>query len=164
MSAIGSVGATMEPPDRVLVITRVFDAPRSLVYGAWTAPERLAQWWGPHGFTVLSCKADVRVGGGWCVRIRSPEGSEHASSGIYREIVPLERLVFTHAWEGTEDGEPGHETLVTINFAEQSGKTRMAFQQSVFTSVSARDAHEVGWSESFELLVGYLDSQQGRAR
>ena len=138
------------------------DAPRSLVYGAWTAPERLARWWGPHGYTVLSCKTNLRIGGGWSVRTRSPEGNEHAASGIYRQIVPLERLMFTHAWEGIEDGLPGHETLVTIDFAEQSGKTRMTFQQSVFSSVSARDAHEGGWSKSFELLVGYLAQELGR--
>jgi uncharacterized protein YndB with AHSA1/START domain len=70
--------------------------------------------------------------------------------------VPPERLVFTFAWEGDEDGEPGHETLVTLSFAEEGGRTRMTFRQAVFTSVESRDAHEGGWSEAFERLALHL--------
>jgi uncharacterized protein YndB with AHSA1/START domain len=145
--------------ERVLVITRVLDAPRALVYAAWTEPERLLRWWGPHGFTVDAAEVDVRVGGAWRVRMRSPEGEEHTSSGVYRELVPPERLVFTFAWEGCEDGEPGHETLVSLSFAEEGGRTRMTFRQEVFTSVPSRDAHEGGWSEAFERLAAHLGTR-----
>jgi uncharacterized protein YndB with AHSA1/START domain len=148
--------AGMAPTERVLVITRVLDAPQALVYAAWTEPEHLLRWWGPHGFTVDAAEVDRRVGGAWRVRMRSPEGRVHASSGVYRELVPPERLVFTFAWEGDEDGEPGHETLVTLSFAEEGGRTRMTFRQAVFTSVESRDAHEGGWSEAFERLALHL--------
>jgi len=114
---------------------------------------------GPHGFTVLSAEVDVRVGGGWRVTMRSPEGRQHTSKGIYRELVPPERLVFTFAWEGDEDGEPGHETLVTLSFTEEGGKTRMAFHQAVFASAESRDAHEEGWGEAFERLAEHLTRQ-----
>jgi uncharacterized protein YndB with AHSA1/START domain len=142
--------------ERVLVVTRVFDAPQALVYAAWTEPDHLTRWWGPRGFTVVFSDIDVRVGGAWRVRMRSPEGNEHTSGGVYREVAPPERLVFTHAWEGAEDGEPGHETLVTITFAEDAGKTRMTFRQAVFATPASRDAHEEGWSSAFEVLAEYL--------
>ena len=154
MAATNSPDA--DPVERVLVVTRVFDAPRPLVYAAWTEPDRLTRWWGPRGFTVVFSEVDARVGGAWRVRMRSPEGDEHTSGGVYREITPPERLVFTHAWEGCEDGEPGHETLVTITFAEDAGKTRMTFRQAVFATSSSRDSHEEGWSSAFEVLGEYL--------
>jgi uncharacterized protein YndB with AHSA1/START domain len=104
-----------EPAERVLVITRVFDAPRSLVFKVWTQPEHLVRWWGPRGFTTPSCKMDVRAGGAYRTCIRSPEGKDYWMRGVYREIVEPDRLVFTFAWE-VEEGQPGHETLVTVTF------------------------------------------------
>jgi uncharacterized protein YndB with AHSA1/START domain len=142
--------------ERVLELTRKFDAPRATVFAAWTDAEHLASWWGPRGYTALACQADVRVGGTWRVASRSPEGSEHTAGGVYREIVAPERLVFTMAWEGMEDGEPGRETLVTVSFAEEGAGTRMTFQQSVFSSREACDGHDEGWSSAFELLAEYL--------
>jgi uncharacterized protein YndB with AHSA1/START domain len=140
--------------ERELVITRVFDAPRRLVFKAWTEPERIKEWWGPRGFTTLSCEMDQRPGGAWRVRSRSLEGKDYVSQGIFRELVEPERLVFTYAWVDAE-GEPGHETLVTVTFAEQSGKTVLTFHQGVFESTTSRDAHEEGWSSAFELLAEY---------
>jgi uncharacterized protein YndB with AHSA1/START domain len=137
-----------------LVMTRVFDAPRNLVFKAWTEPDRIKQWWGPRGFTTLSCEMDQRPGGAWRVRSRSPEGKEYTSQGVFRELVEPERLVFTYAWVDAK-GKPGHETLVTVTFAEQSGKTVLTFHQGVFASITSRDAHEEGWSSAFELLTEY---------
>jgi uncharacterized protein YndB with AHSA1/START domain len=77
------------------------------------------------------------------------------AGGVYREIVEPERLVFTHAWED-EEGKPGHQTLVTVTFAEQDGKTRLAFHQAVFESVADRDSHREGWTECLDRLEGYL--------
>jgi len=159
MAVIASHETTTEPAARVLVVSRVLDAPRALVYAAWTEPDHLSRWWGPHGFSVLSAEVDRRVGGGWRVTMRSPEGRRHTSKGIYRELVPPERLVFTFAWEGDEDGEPGHETLVTLSFTEEGGKTRMTFRQAVFASAESRDAHEEGWGEAFERLAEHLTRQ-----
>ncbi len=141
--------------DRELVITRVFDAPRSLVFKAWTEPERIKQWWGPRGFTTLSCEIDRRPGGAWRVRSQSPEGREYVAQGVFREIVEPERIVFTYAWVEAE-GKPGHETLVKVTFVEQSGKTLLTFRQGVFESITSRDEHEEGWSSAFDLLVEYL--------
>lgn len=159
MSAI-NYHADLEPRDRELVITRVLDAPRPVVFASWTDARQLAQWWGPRGFEVVSCAADVRVGGGWRVETRSPEGDEHHAGGVYREVAAPERLVFTMAWDGVEDGEPGRETVVTVGLAEEGNRTRMTFRQAVLSSLAARDAHDEGWSSAFELLAEYLARMQ----
>lgn len=142
--------------ERELVLTRLFTAPRAEVFAAWTDAERLIRWWGPRGFVVRRCQADVRPGGTWRVESRSPEGSEHGCGGVYREVAPVERLVFTMAWDGTEDGAPGRETLVSLDFAEDGAGTRLTFRQATFSSREARDGHDEGWSSSFELLKEYL--------
>lgn len=153
--AAGKNSPPLEPADRVLVIERVFDAPSRLVFKAWTERERLMRWWGPRGFTTLSCEIDLRPGGAWRVRSRSPEGVEYAEQGVFREIVEPERLVFTHAWEDAQ-GKPGLETLVTVTFAEHDGKTELSFRQAIFDSVESRDGHAEGWSSAFDLLDEYL--------
>jgi uncharacterized protein YndB with AHSA1/START domain len=145
----------VQPAERVLLIERLFDAPPSLVFKVWTQAEHLARWWGPRGFTVLAYKAEVRPGGSFRFGIRSPEGSEQWAQGVYREVVPPERLVFTTAWED-EQGRPKHETLVTLTFAEQDGRTRLTLHQALFESTTARDLHEGGWSSTLELLGDYL--------
>jgi uncharacterized protein YndB with AHSA1/START domain len=144
--------ASLEPK---LMITRVFDAPPSLVFKAWTGPEHLARWWGPQGFTTVSCHMDVRPGGTWFRRMRAPDGTEDCRRGVYREIVEPERLVFTYVPEDAE-GNPGHETLVTVTFADLGGKTKLTLHQAVFDSVAARDAHEGGWTSCLERFADYL--------
>jgi uncharacterized protein YndB with AHSA1/START domain len=148
--------STVAPEERVLVLTRRFEAPRALVYAAWTDAARIARWWGPRGFAVQDCHADVRVGGAWGVATRSPEGEEHNASGVYREVAPPERLAFTMAWEGSEDSSPGRETLVTLDFVEEGICTRLTFRQATFSSREARDGHEHGWSSALEVLAEYL--------
>src|SRR5262245_30242427 len=105
----------VETEERVLILSRIFDAPRSLVFKVWTQPEHLARWWGPRGYTLISYEADVRPGGTFRFGIRSPEGDEHWAHGTYREVVAPERLVFTTAWE-QPDGKPKHETEVALTF------------------------------------------------
>ena len=87
------------PAERELTITRVLDAPRSLVFKVWTQPEHMVRWLGPKGFTAPSCKLEVRPGGAWRACIRSAEGVDHWMRGVYREVAPPERLVFTFAWK-----------------------------------------------------------------
>ncbi|MCA1993132.1 MAG: SRPBCC domain-containing protein [Coleofasciculus sp. S288] len=147
---------------RELTITRVFDAPRRLVFKVWTQPEHFARWLGPKDFTTTFCQMDVRVGGTYRACIRSPEGKNHWMQGVYRELVEPERLVFTFAWED-EEGKPKHETLVTVTFAEHDGKTKLTFHQAFFLSVEARDSHRSGWSECLDRLADYLveASKQG---
>lgn len=152
--AAGS-SATATPAERELVITRVFDAPRPLVFKAWTEPDRLVRWWGPQGFTTPSCTMDVRPGGAFRFCMRSPEGTDHWLRGVYREIVEPERLVLTWAWEDAER-KPGRETVLTVTFAEQGAKTKLTLRQAVFESVTARDAHQRGWTGSLDRLAEYL--------
>src|SRR5262245_57063230 len=114
------------PVQRELVIKRVFDAPRELVFKMWTDPRHTANWWGPRNYPSRHVQMDVRPGGKWRHRLESTEGDKDLwLGGVYREIVPPERLVFTFAWE--EEGERGMETVVTVTFDEQDGKTLMTF-------------------------------------
>lgn len=150
--------AATEPAGPELHMTRVFDAPRDLVYRAWAEPERMARWAGPEGFTATFCELDARPGGAWRLGMRSPEGEEHRQGGVVREVVPPERLVFTFAWEEA-NGTPGHETLITLTFAEHGAagaQTLFTFHQAPFESNASRDGHEGGWDSTFDELAAYL--------
>lgn len=135
-----------------LEIVRVFDAPPELVFKVWSSAEHVARWLGPKDFTCTSCEMDFRAGGAWRACIRSPEGAEYWFSVVYQQITPPGRIAFTFAWE-----EPDAlETLVTVIFAAEGGKTRMTFTQTPFRSVESRDSHQGGWSECFERLGAYI--------
>jgi uncharacterized protein YndB with AHSA1/START domain len=140
----------------VLKITRIFDAPRTRVFDAWTNLDSGAGWWGPKGFTRLFHEIDLRPGGRWRLGMRSPDGKDHVSAGIYREIVPPGRLVMTHGWEGA-DGHPGPETVVTITLTDRDGRTEMTFEQTGFDSLPSRDSHREGWTEAFDMLEAGLE-------
>ncbi len=142
--------------ERELVVTRILDAPRPLVFKAWTEPEQVARWWGPQGFVTTECEMDIRPGGAYRVGMRSPEGTHHVKRGIYREIVEPERIVFTYAWEDAE-GKPGHETLVTVTFSEHGAKTKLTLHQAIFETVTARDSHQAGWTSCLERFAEYLE-------
>ncbi|MGH7913603.1 MAG: SRPBCC domain-containing protein, partial [Candidatus Binataceae bacterium] len=113
------------------------------------------RWWGPRGFTMPSCKLDVRAGGVFCFCMRSPEGADHWLQGVYREVVEPERLACTWTWLDA-DGKPGHETILTVTFDEEGDKTKLTLHQDVFESVTARDAHQSGWTSGLECLAEYL--------
>ena len=152
----GNGGTANDIAQRDLTIERVFDAPRDIVFAAWTDAKQAAQWWGPQGFTTISCEMDVRIGGAYRACMRSPEGTRHCRRGVYREIAPPERLVFTYAWEDG-DANPGPETIVTVRFADiGGGKTRLTLHQALFETGSARDAHHAGWSSCMERFVAYV--------
>jgi len=138
-----------------LTITRVFDAPRELVFKAWTDSAHGSEWSAPRGFTVAVLEADLRPGGAWRLCMRTPEGQELWVGGVYREIVPPERIVSTHAWQNP-DGTSGHETLMTVTLAARGDRTEMTFRQTGFESVEDRDGHREGWSESFDRLEEHL--------
>jgi uncharacterized protein YndB with AHSA1/START domain len=137
------------------VVTRVFDAPRRLVFQAWTDPKEAAHWWRPKGFVSVSCEMEVRPGGTWRRAMRAPGGGLHIGRGVYREILAPERLVFTYAWEDSE-GRPGHETLVTVTFTDRGEKTELTLRQAVFETPATRDAHEGGWMSCLERFAEYL--------
>lgn len=138
-----------------LVVTRVFDAPRRLLFKLWTQPEHLVRWWGPQGFTTVASEMDVRPGGTWFRCMRSPEGALYTKRGVYREILEPERLVFTYVNEDA-DGTLGPETLVTVTFEEHGAKTKLTLHQTGFDSIGSRDAHEGGWTSCLERFAEYL--------
>jgi uncharacterized protein YndB with AHSA1/START domain len=138
-----------------LVVTRLIDAPRRLVFKAWTEAGHAANWWGPKGFTSLGFQMDVRVGGRFRCGMRSPQGTDHWKVGTYREIVEPERIVFSFAWEDAT-GKPGHELLTTVTFADAGTKTRLTLRQTQFTTAAWRDDHGRGWTSTLERLAEYL--------
>jgi uncharacterized protein YndB with AHSA1/START domain len=138
-----------------LTITRVFDAPRDLVFKAWTDTAHGNEWSAPRRFMVAAFEADVRPGGALRLRMRTPDGEELRVGGIYREIVPPERIVSTHAWQNP-DGTLGHETIMTVELAARGDQTEMTFRQTGFESVEERDGHRDGWSECFDRLAEHL--------
>lgn len=146
----------MSVADRDLVITRLFDAPCELMFKAWTDPAHVRHWMGPRGFTAHRIEYDFRPGGAWRLCLRPDDGGvELWQSGVYRKIVRPALLEFTFGWDG-KDGQPRQETLVTITFADEAGKTRMTFRQAVFESVKERDGHQVGWNSAFDRLEDYV--------
>jgi uncharacterized protein YndB with AHSA1/START domain len=145
-----------EPADRVLVITRVFDAPRELVFKAWTDPEHMVRWMGPRGFTTTIEYSDYRPGGKYRLHMRGPDGDDHWTQGSFREIVDPQRLVMTGNWADSKGNPTTPETLLTLTFDDLSGKTRLTLHQAVFESVTARDAHDGGWNSSLDRLAEYI--------
>ncbi len=109
------------PSDREFVIERMFDAPAALVFDAWTTPEHVKQWYGCAIMEMTGCEIDLREGGRWRYVVRAADGSEHAFSGVYREIDRPRRLVYTETYEAI----PGASCLVAVMFEEQEGKTRL---------------------------------------
>jgi uncharacterized protein YndB with AHSA1/START domain len=146
-----------------LVITRVFDAPREAVWKAWTDPRHFMRWWGPKEYTAPACKIDLHVGGKYLFCMRSPEGQDYWSTGVYCDIVPMERIVLTDSFSDEKgnvvpashygmQGEWPLELLVTVTFEEDGGKTAMTLQHEGIPSGTVRDC-EAGWSGSFDKLA-----------
>ena len=148
-----------EKPKHDLVLTRIFDAPRSLVWKAWTDPKHVAQWWGPQGFTNPVCELDVRPGGAIRIDMRAPDGTVYPMTGIYREIVKPDRLVFTSYALDAAD-KPMFEVLNTVMFAEQDGKTTLTVQARVINKTTVAERYlagmEQGWTQSLERLAAIL--------
>lgn len=151
-----------EGADREIVISRVFDAPRELVWEAWANPEHVAQWWGPDGFTTTITKMDFRVGGRFRLAMCAPDGNSYPCVGLFREIVELERIVFDSAADESHPCGAGlpPRSVVTVSFTEQGGKTRLTLHTR-FESVARKDAanqagYSVSWGQALERLAGFL--------
>lgn len=146
---------------RELVITRVFDAPRELVFKVWTDPKHLSKWWGPHHFTIPVCEVDVRPGGRMLIHMQGPDGTVHPMTGEYREVVELEKVVFLGRVPD-EKGESLFEVLTTVTFAEEGGKTRLnLLAQVVYARPEAApflSGMEEGWKQSLERLETHVAS------
>ena len=157
MAAKGSAALTVTvPTDWEVAVTRVFDAPRRLVFEAWTSPEHVPHWMlGPEGWTMPVCEINLRVGGAWHFVWRRTNGTEMGMHGVYREIKPPERLVSTESWGGDWP-----ETLNTLVLSEEGGKTT-ATLTILYPSKEARDAAlqtgmKDGLAPTFDRLDGYL--------
>ena len=145
--------------DREIVMTRVFDAPRDLVFRALTTPALLKRWFGPHGWTLTECEVDLRVGGAWRFFSHGPDGRTMGMRGVYREIVRPERVVYT---ESFDDWADAGSALITTTLVEQGGKTTLTCV-SLAPSREVRDAviqsgMEHGAAETYDRLADVLGS------
>jgi len=146
------------PSEREIVLRREFDAPRDLVFEAFSKPAHMAQWWGQQGSTLPVCEMDFRPGGAWHFVEHDKSGNEHGFRGEYRDIQRPERIVWTFEYEGL----PGHISVETMVFEDLNGRTRIAATAS-FDSVEDRDGMiqsgmESGAAESYNRLADYLRS------
>lgn len=143
-----------------VTITRIFDAPRELVFKHWTDAKQLAKWWGPGEFTVPLCELDMRPGGAIRIDMCGPDGVVHPGRGIFHEVVVLERLVFTTSTFEDAEGNPQLEVLTTVTFVEHAGKTELTLHTVVVKSTSAVEAAvslmEEGWKQSLDRLAQHL--------
>ena len=149
---------------REVRITRIFDAPRELVWAAWTQAEQLAKWFMPHGFTIPQCEVDLREGGRLHMVVRGPDGMEMANDGAFEQIDPPERLVLTtSAFEGP-DGQPMLEARNTITFADRGAKTEVSLHAVVTRATPEMAAPlagmEEGWLQSLDKLDALLAGRE----
>lgn len=144
--------------DRELVITRVFDAPRPLVFEAMTRPEHVKRWYGLRDMTMTICEIDLRPGGRWRYVIRDSAGNDYGFSGVYREIVPPEKVISTEGYEAM----PGHDYVVTMTLDERDGRTKMT-SHLVYQCPEDRTGHiqsgmEPGMRETLDRLAELLEA------
>jgi uncharacterized protein YndB with AHSA1/START domain len=149
--------------DDALLIERVFDAPVALVFRLWAEREHMMRWLGPAAFACTHLKMDFRPGGAWRACISSKAQGDLWMGGRYREIEPERRLVYTFTWDNNP-GQPGVETLVTVTFAEQDGRTIQRFHQAPFVSRAVRDSHIGGWNESFDKQDAVVERLAGEPK
>lgn len=149
-----------ESTQQEVVITRTFDAPRELVFDAWTDPQHLQQWWGPHGFDNPRCEVDPRPGGTMLIHMRGPDGQIYPEKATFQEVVRPERLVFLDTAFDDENGVPLLQVLTTVTFDDLGGKTALTLRAQVLKAspevMEALAGMEQGWSESFDKLEATL--------
>ncbi|MEO6166997.1 MAG: SRPBCC domain-containing protein [Chitinophagales bacterium] len=152
---------------REIIITRVFDAPRELVFKVWTDPNQITRWWGPKDFTAPFCKLDLRVGGEYLYCMRSSEGKEYWSKGVFREIIRPEKIVYTDSFADAQgntvpaseygmEGDWSEELIVSVTFEEYNGKTKFTLKHEGIPAGQMSDMTAVGWNESFDKLAEAL--------
>ncbi len=145
-----SAAATRPKPS--LTITHKLPAPPEHCFRAWTDPQALKQWFGPGEIEVLRAETDPRVGGRYRILARSPSGEEHDVSGVFREVVPNRKLVFTWAWRST----PERQSLVTVEFIPEGTATALTLTHEQFADEGARDRHSHGWAACLDKLTAFV--------
>ena len=140
-----------ENKDAEIVIHRTFNAPRTLVWQAWTDPKQVMQWWGPQGFHNSACEADLRVGGAFHLTMHAPDGSSYPCKGIYREIVASERIVFDSEADESHPCGAGlpPRSIVTITFVEHGEQTMLTLHTRFETTARRDAANRAGYSMSW---------------
>jgi uncharacterized protein YndB with AHSA1/START domain len=164
----------VEPKTGELTITRFFNAPRNLVWKAWSEPQHFMRWWGPGKFTAPVCKMDFRVGGVYLWCMRSPDAQDFWTTGVFREIVPFERIVYTDSFADEKgnvisasnyglDADFPSELFVTVTFeelaglpADKAGKTKMTLRHAGMPAGQMSEQAAQGWNESFDKLAASL--------
>ena len=148
--------------EKEITITRVFDAPRELVFKVWTDPKHLAQWWGPRGFTAPVCEVDLKAGGKIRIHMDHPAFPNHWMTGIFHEVIEPSRIVFTSKAFEDENGVAKLEVINTISFEEYQGKTRLTVHAAVTKATPemafALNGMDQGWNESLDKLSEYLST------
>ncbi len=139
--------------DDELLITRIFEAPVSVVWRMWESRDHIMRWWGPEGFTVTDFDLDFRPGGKWRSGMTSRDYPKSWANGAFIAIVPRQRIVMSFAWE-QGSGQPT-DTTITVTFEEKDGDTIQHFHQTPFTSVEDRDSHIGGWNSLFNKEARY---------
>lgn len=142
--------------ERELLIVRIIDAPRERVYDAWT--HHLPEWWGPHGMTTPVCEMDLRAGGAFRTVMRAPDGTEYPTRGIFAEVVPNERIVFTDAFDPGWIPHPDAFFTAIVTFEALPGRRTRYTARALHWTVENRERHEKmgfhhGWGESLDRLV-----------
>ena len=161
--------------DQDFIITRVFEAPRDLVFKVWTDANHLAQWFGPKGCTVHNAKLELRPGGVFHASMRSPDGHEMWGRWVFREIIVPERIIFVNSFSDENGGLTRHpmspswplEMLTTVTFAEEAGETKLTLRWGPVnptederkTFNSGRESMKMGWTGTFDKLDAYLALQ-----
>jgi uncharacterized protein YndB with AHSA1/START domain len=157
-----SATRTKSPMEGELTITRIIDAPRELVYQAWTDPTHMAQWWGPKGFTNPVCEIDAKVGGVLHIVMRAPDGAEHPMRGIFQEVVKPERLVFTSIAVDAQ-GNTLLEGIATVTFEAEGTRTKLTVhtraEGKVPLAAQMLAGMEAGWTQSIDRLEALAGSQ-----
>src|ERR1035437_9662848 len=151
------------PTRRELLLTRICEAPREIVFQAWTTPEPLKRWWGPKGFTNAVCEIDPRPGGAIRIHMRAPDGTVYPMTGVYREIVPPERLAFVSS-ALDEKGKPLFEVLITVGFAARGGKTELTLRARVVMGTPGGKRTPAGMDQGWSQTLGRLAEEVASTR
>ena len=160
MTVTSSKKATLTlPTDERILVTREFDAPKTLVYKAWTTPELVSRWWHANFGEMTTCEIDLRVGGKWRSVAVMEDGTEVGFHGEYREIVPEERIVSTETYEGLPEGvsEEQGTTLNTVTFAEADGRTKVTILIQAASKESRDAIIDSGMERGMQIALDLLE-------
>jgi uncharacterized protein YndB with AHSA1/START domain len=154
---------TLSNTNRTVILTRLFDAPRALVFKAWTTADMVQKWWGPGEYPVAHCTMDARPGGVFYIEMRGPDGNPFPEKGMFSEVVPPEKLVFNSGAFLDAQGNPQVETLNVVTFEDADGKTKLTLHATVTKLAPGfpfvLEPMEAGWNEGLDQLAQLLAQQ-----